>query len=227
MLTRGGLTALAGCLAASLLLAGCESDAHQDTLNVTGHAGAQLLPTNSVQHAFRPRGGEAPDSAIAYTSPGSPSFPDHPLDDNLNGSVELADYTAALKKTGLFARVARSGPFTVFAIPNEAMEHYFRDVPPAQLFSPQSMPATTRLMAYTIVQGRWTEARLRKVILRSKARAVALRTLSGDSLTARVEPSTSEIVLNNARGQVNRLWVRDVAQSNGTLFLTQSVLPPG
>jgi len=224
MLTR---FAFPTCVAASLLLAGCESDAHQDNLTTRGATAAVLLPANSIAHSFHPRGGDAPDSVVAYTAPSSPTYADRPLDENLSGVIELADYTAALQKTGLMAKVARSGPFTVFAAPNEAMESHFRGVPPGQLFSASALPATTRLMGYTIVHGRWTEARFRKAIARSATSAIALRTLSGDLLTARLEAGSNQLLLSNASGQTNRIWIHEVPQSNGMLYLTQSVLTPG
>ncbi|GBQ66622.1 beta-Ig-H3/fasciclin repeat containing protein [Ameyamaea chiangmaiensis NBRC 103196] len=218
---------LPAALALLAALTACESDAHQDSLGVQSRLHADILPTNSVAHAYHPRGGDAPDSPIAYTAPASPSFADRPLDENLRASIELADYVHGLDRTGLMTRLARSGPFTVFAIPNEALETYAGATPPAQLFAASRLPAMTRLLGYTIVRGRWTEARLRKAIARGRMGAIALPTASGDLLTIQTERGTGQLLLANARGATNRLWVRDLAQSNGVLYLTQSVLPPG
>ena len=182
-------------------LAGCESGARQDPLLVR-------------------------DSTDDIIFAQVPIYRDRPVDESIRGSLELTDYAVALHKAGLLDTLRRSGPYTVFAIPNAPLEAEQRATS-GQLLSTADHASLRRLMQYTIVPGRYSEARLRRMIAK-RGGPVGLTTLGGhDVLTVMLEPDTNELLLSNPRGRLNRLWLADVPQSNGVLYATQSLLVPG
>ncbi len=183
-----------------LAIGGCESMARQDPLFVR-------------------------DSADAFVFDQTSLFRDRPLDDSLRSSLTLTDYTVALAQTGLLRQLQRPGPYTVFAVPNQPLEAAQRDAG-GHLLDPAHRAALTRQLAYTIVPGRYSTARLRGAIAKARG-PISLRTLDGDLLTVSVEPATNQLVLSDPQGHLNRLWMSDMPQSNGVLYATQSMLTPG
>lgn len=148
-------------------------------------------------------------------------FRDRTIDESVRGSLELADYSTALSLTGLLTELQRPGPYTVFAIPNEPLEA----AQGGRLLDPAALPSLRRLMAYTVVPGFYPVATLRQMV--AKQGPVGLRTIDGDVLTVSVEPTTGELVLSDAQGRSNRIWLSSMPQSNGVLYATQSMLTPG
>lgn len=191
---------LALAVSVTASLAGCESGARQDPLPIRGSS-----------------------DDIVFTD--VPVFRDRTVDETILSSLELTDYAVALNRTGLLDTLRQNGPFTVFAVPNSPMEAEQRAAY-GQLLAPENRSGLRRLMAYTIVPGRYTEARLRRMIADRRG-PIGLTTLGGrDVLTVSVEPATGELLLSDPQGRTNRLWLLEVPQSNGVLYATQSLLTP-
>ncbi len=187
-------------LALAGALAGCESGARQDPLLV------------------RPSTDDVVFSDV-------PIFRDRTVDEAIVGSLELSDYAVALNRARLLDTLRQAGPFTVFAVPNAPLEAEQRAAF-GQLLSPEAHAGLRRLMAYTIVPGRYTELRLRGMIAKQNG-PVALTTLDGrDVLTVSLEAVTGQLLLSDRQGHANRLWLANVPQSNGLLYVTQSLLSP-
>ncbi|MCQ8240876.1 fasciclin domain-containing protein [Rhizosaccharibacter radicis] len=195
-----------GLLAASSLglfapvLAGCESTARQDPFFVRA-------------------------STDTYVFDRAPLFRDRPLNESILSSLQLADYAAAMRATGVLDELQRPGPYTVFAVPNpplEAEQTFYR----GQLMAPGNLDALRRVLAFTVVPGRYTTGTLRQMIAKQGG-PIGLRTLSGDVLGVSTDPRTGELLLSDRRGNQSRLWLSDMPQSNGVLFATQSLLLPG
>ncbi|NPD68454.1 hypothetical protein HN018_08380 [Lichenicola cladoniae] len=182
-----------------VVLAGCESTARQDPLFVTPSADTLVFH----------------DTAL---------FRDRTIDESVRGSLELADYSTALSLTGLLTELQRPVPYTVFAIPNEPLEAA-QAAQGGRLLDPAALPSLRRLMAYTVVPGFYPVATLRQMI--AKQGPVGLRTIDGDVLTVSVEQATGELILSDAQGHSNRIWLSSMPQSNGVLYATQSMLTPG
>lgn len=191
---------LALSLLAPVALGGCESTARQDPFFVRNS-------TDSVVFG---------DAAL---------FRDRPLDECLRSALALTDYTVALDRTGLLTQLQRSGPYTVFAIPNQPLEAA-QTAQSGHLLDPAMAPALRRMMAYTIVPGRYTEATLRQMIGKHGG-PVGLRTIDGDVLTVSLEASSGQLLLSDPAGQTNRIWFSSMPQSNGVLYATQAMLTPG
>ena len=184
----------------SLALGGCESTARQDPLFVRNSSDTLVFHDTEL-------------------------FRDRPINESLLSSLELTDYCAALTATGLLTELQRAGPYTVFAIPNQPLE-VAQTAQGGRLMDPSTRPALRRLMAYTVVPGGYTEARLRQMIGKQGG-AIGLRTIGGDVLTVSLERSTNQLLLGDMQGRTNRIWLSDVPQSNGVLYATQSMLTPG
>lgn len=187
-------------LASMLALAGCESQARQDPIYVRNSSDTLVFK----------------DTAF---------FRDRPIDESLRGSLELADYTTALDRTGLLVLLQRPGPYTVFAIPNPAMEQA-QAAQTGHLMDPAMLPALRRTLSYTIVPGAYSDQALRAMLAKTHG-PVGLRTLDGDLLTVSVEPSTNQLLLSDRSGRSNRIWMSNMPQANGRLYVTQSMLSPG
>jgi len=182
-----------------VVLAGCESTARQDPLFVRPSADTLVFH----------------DTAL---------FRDRTIDESVRGSLELTDYSTALSLTGLLTELQRPGPYTVFAIPNEPLEAA-QTAQGGHLLDPAGLPSLRRRMAYTIVPGFYPVTTLRQMI--AKQGAVGLRTIDGDVLTVSVEATTGELLLSDAQGHSNRIWLSGMPQSNGVLYATRSMLTPG
>lgn len=181
-------------------LAACESGARQDPLPIIG---------------------SSKDIVFANV----PVYTDRTVDESIVGSLELTDYALGLYRTGLLTLLQQNGPFTVFAPPNAPLEEQ-QHVMGGQLLSPADEPFLQRLMAYTIVPGAYSEHRLRAMVAHQRG-PVALRTLGGrDVLTVSIEPATGQLLLSDAHGRTNRIWLSNVPQANGVLYVTQSLLTP-
>lgn len=206
-------------LSAILALAGCESGVRQDPLMVRGASTATIMPAVPQKAPMpQPEDDQVISSAVAYDAPPTPSYADRPLSENIAGSLEIADYAHEMEVAGLMPLLRRAGPYTVFAIPNAPLESFMGQTPDAARMR--------RLLAYTVVPGRWDQARLRKKMARAHATQLGLKTIEGDVLTVAIEPKTNQLVLMNAAGTTNHLWLTGAPQSNGVLYFTQGTLPP-
>ncbi|WP_254455001.1 fasciclin domain-containing protein [Acetobacter estunensis] len=210
----------------ALSLGACQSPARQDAYKVVGSSNSFMAPTVSGARNYTPAGEkDAPNSNVAYPDPETPIYYDRPLSESILSAIELGNYSRALQVSGYDRLLQMAGPYTVFAIPNEPMKHVSEQYP-GGLLDPANAQALKNLMGFTIVPGKWSVDRLRRVIARMPTHAVGLRTLSGAFLTVSVEPGTNQLVLSNAAGTINRIWVTGIPQSNGMLYFTQSALPP-
>lgn len=220
---RSGAVALLG-----LALAGCHgtdwSHNYQDSFETQAKTSMSYMP-DTVADAFEKPKNNEPSTPVAYHRPASPSYDDRPLDENIAASVELADYTAAIRHVGLVPWITGPGPYTVFAIPNEAMEKLSARWP-GGLMAPAMKGQLTHILGYTIASGKWDEKAIRKAIARNHGRGIGLKTLYGDIISVHIDARTGEIFLNNPAGQVAHLWSHSLPQSNGVLYFMRDALLP-
>ncbi|MFT8980385.1 fasciclin domain-containing protein [Gluconobacter oxydans] len=197
---------------------------YQDNFETQISARAALMP-GSTDQAYQPSPDGTPNSPVAYHAPPMLSYEDHPLNENIAGSLELSDYVKAIQVAKLDPWISGPGPYTLFAIPNVAMERLSARWP-GGLLAPANRGQLTHILGYTIAYGKWDEAALRKAIQRNHGRAIGLKTLYGDLLGVQLSPQTGELILENTAGQTNRLGSRSFPQSNGVLYFTQDALLP-
>ncbi|MCP1257707.1 fasciclin domain-containing protein [Acetobacter lambici] len=223
-------------LAGMIVLGGCQqSSARQDTYLTPISTCSYMMPTVSGTRTYT-RGrsdASAPatnqknpvDSAVAYSNPQTPAFCDRPLSDTLRSSIELADYTHLLDSTGLFATLQQAGPFTVFALPNNALETYNAQNND-RLLNPANTSSVRTMLGYTIVTGKWPHKALRAAMDAAPGHSLSLPTLSGRNLTIWLDPQTDQIMVGTPHGSSSQLWVMGIPQSNGVLYFTRSLLLP-
>ena len=147
--------------------------------------------------------------------------------DIIDNAVNSADHTtlvAAVKAAGLVETLKGKGPFTVFAPTNAA----FAQLPAGtvdNLLMAQNKPTLTKVLTYHVVAGKYDAKRLMKLI-RKGGGAATLRTVSGGTLTARMN-GMNGISLTDEKGGTANVTTADVMQSNGVIHVVDTVLMPG
>ncbi|WP_068169211.1 fasciclin domain-containing protein [Neokomagataea thailandica] len=216
---------------ACLTLAGCHGWQQkkmvlphpQDSFQTRGNVAAKSMPDALPLTRLPDIDGRA-DSPAAYRAPAMPSFADRPLQENVEASIELADYAQVLRQAGVMPWLNGNGPYTVFAVPNAALERFA-----AQTGGSVSSSYTQALLAsiarYTVVQGHWDEAALSKAMQRSRHTTIALKALSGQWLYVQAVPEGGFSV-GNGRDPAVRLWGTSFPQSNGVLYFLRDVVAP-
>lgn len=140
--------------------------------------------------------------------------------------MKSADHTtlvAAVKAAGLVDTLNGPGPFTVFAPLNSA----FAALPDGTVethLKPENKAALTKVLAYHVVVGTYTSAKLRQMILSGNGIAT-LKTVEGETLTISMNGSTNMLV-TDAKGIVADITINDVTQSNGVIHVIDKVLLP-
>jgi len=145
--------------------------------------------------------------------------------DIIDNAVNSADHTtlvAAVKAADLVATLKSKGPFTVFAPTNAA----FDKLPAGTvdtLVKPENKAMLTKILTYHVLAGKFDSKAIAKRI-KSGRGAASFKTVSGDTLTARM--SGSSLVLRDEKGGTSTVSIANVYQSNGVIHVVDSVLLP-
>ncbi len=143
----------------------------------------------------------------------------------VENAVNSADHTtlvAAVKAAGLVDTLEGPGPFTVFAPNNQA----FAALPAGTvdtLLEPENKPTLTAVLTYHVLPGSMTTADLKEKVA-SMGGAYSTKTVNGEDLTFKVDRNTLFVV--DAKGDVARVTIPDVMQSNGVIHGIDTVLMP-
>jgi len=151
----------------------------------------------------------------------------YPTKNIVENAVNSKDHTtlvAAVKAAGLVDTLESAGPFTVFAPTNEA----FAALPKGtveSLLKPENKDKLTAILTYHVVPGRMTAADIAGKIDEMGGK-LTLKTVQGEELTfARM--GKSALTVADAKGDVARITIADVLQSNGVIHVINKVLIPG
>jgi uncharacterized surface protein with fasciclin (FAS1) repeats len=153
---------------------------------------------------------------------GAAMYPSKNIIQNAVNSKDHTTLVAAVKAAGLVDTLSGPGPFTVFAPTNEA----FAALPAGtvdNLLKPENKAMLTKVLTYHVVSGRLTAHDL-------AARAAAgggsakLKPVEGDWITASQDGSGWSIT--DDKGNVARVTIGDVMQSNGVIHVIDKVLMP-
>ena len=115
-----------------------------------------------------------------------------------------------------------AGPFTVFAPTNAA----FAALPKGtvdNLLKPENKAALSGILTYHVVAGDMSAAALVAAIKAGKGKA-ELTTVNGGKLWAMRQGK--HVVLKDEKGNVARVTIADVKQSNGVIHVINKVLLP-
>jgi uncharacterized surface protein with fasciclin (FAS1) repeats len=153
---------------------------------------------------------------------GAPMFPNKNIIENAVNSKDHTTLVAAVKAAGLVETLQGSGPFTVFAPVNSAF-----DALPAgtvdTLLKPENKGTLTSVLTYHVVAARLNSKALERMIKQGGGRAI-LKTVQGGELTATM--SGGGINITDAKGNMARITITNVNQSNGVIHVVDRVLLP-
>jgi uncharacterized surface protein with fasciclin (FAS1) repeats len=153
---------------------------------------------------------------------GAAMFPSKTIVENAVNSKDHTTLVAAVKAAGLVDTLNGPGPFTVFAPTNEA----FAALPPGTvetLLKPENKATLTKILTYHVVAGRWDAASLAQKIKDGKGTA-ELPTVSGGKLWAMMQGK--DVVVKDEKGNVAKVTISNVYQSNGVIHVVNKVLMP-
>ena len=153
---------------------------------------------------------------------GAPMFATKDIIQNAVNSADHTTLVAAVKAAGLVETLEGPGPFTVLAPNNKA----FAALPAGtvdSLLEPQNKPMLTAVLTYHVIPGTLTAADIME-----KAAAMGgcswSRPSTARTLTFRVDEQT--VFVADAKGDVARVTIPDVMQSNGVIHGIDTVLMP-
>ena len=153
---------------------------------------------------------------------GAPMYDTRNIVENAVNSADHTTLVAAVKAAGLVETLAGPGPFTVFAPNNQA----FAALPAGtveSLLEPENKPMLTAVLTYHVVPGRLTSGELRRKVTEMGG-AWSVRTVNGEDLTFKIDGST--LFVADAKGDIARVTIPDVIQSNGVIHGVDTVLMP-
>jgi len=153
---------------------------------------------------------------------GAAMYPTKNIIENAVNSKDHTTLVAAVKAAGLVDTLEGSGPFTVFAPTNEA----FDKLPPGTvdtLLKPENKATLVKILTYHVVSGRYTAADLMKMV-KDGGGTATLTTVEGEPLT--VTQSGHHLLIHDVKGDVARVTIGNVIQSNGVIHVVDTVLMP-
>lgn len=153
---------------------------------------------------------------------GAAMYPTKNIVQNAVNSKDHTTLVAAVKAAGLVSTLESKGPFTVFAPTNEA----FAKLPPgtvSTLVKPENKAELTKILTYHVVAGNYTTTDLLNMISAGGGKAM-LTTVEGEPITLTM--SDGKIMITDAKGGMADVTIGDVRQSNGEIFVIDSVLMP-
>ncbi|MGC1302026.1 MAG: fasciclin domain-containing protein [Caulobacteraceae bacterium] len=174
--------------------------------------------------AFAQMAGQAmPDQTMSDPMVGGAAmYPSKTIVENAVNSKDHTTLVAAVKAAGLVDTLSGTGPFTVFAPTNEA----FAKLPAGTvdtLVKPENKPELTKILTYHVVAGRLTAMDLMKMV-KDGGGTATLTTVQGEPLT--VTQKGRHLMVRDAKGDVARVTIGDVYQSNGVIHVVDTVLLP-
>lgn len=145
--------------------------------------------------------------------------------DIIDNAVNSKDHTtlvAAVKAAGLVETLKGVGPFTVFAPTNAAFDALPAGTVPT-LLKPENKATLTSILTYHVVSGRIDAKELASRIKMGNGTAT-LTTVAGGELKAMM--NGKQIQIKDEKGNVAKVTIRDVYQSNGVILVVDKVLMP-
>ena len=153
---------------------------------------------------------------------GAAMYPSKNIVENAVNSKDHTTLVAAVKAAGLVDTLETPGPFTVFAPTNAA----FAKLPAGTvdtLLMPQNKAKLASVLTYHVVPGRLTAKVLMKMVADGHG-AAKLTTVEGEML--KVTQSRGGLNIVDGKGDVARVTIANVMQSNGVIHVVDTVLLP-
>ena len=153
---------------------------------------------------------------------GAAMYPSRNIIENAMNSKDHTTLVAAVKAGGLVDTLEGAGPFTVFAPTNAA----FAALPAGtvdSLLKPENKAKLDRILTYHVVAGRFDAPALERQI-RAGGGKTMLKTVEGDTLT--VSDNGGALWVSDDKGNVAKVTIPNVYQSNGVILVVDKVLMP-
>ena len=167
----------------------------------------------------------AAPAIIAATNPmvgGHEMFPTKNIIQNAINSDDHTTLVAAVKAAGLVDTLQGPGPFTVFAPTDEA----FAKLPSGTvdtLLMTDNKPTLIKILTYHVVPGRLGSKEIAQAIKAGGGKA-EFSTVSGGKLWASM--SGKDLLLTDEKGNMSKVTISNVYQSNGVIHVIDTVLMP-
>ena len=153
---------------------------------------------------------------------GAPMYPSKNIIQNAVNSKDHTTLVAAVKAAGLVETQQGPGPFTVFAPTNTA----FAKLPAGTvdtLLKPQMKEKLVAVLTYHVLPGRLSVKDLWDASNKGGGKA-KFKTVEGEELT--VEFKAQTLMIRDSKGNVSRVTIQNVFQSNGVIHVIDNVLMP-
>ncbi|MBM6576840.1 fasciclin domain-containing protein [Microvirga sp. SRT01] len=153
---------------------------------------------------------------------GAAMYPTKTIVENAAASKDHTTLVAAVKAADLVGTLSGPGPFTVFAPTNAA----FAKLPAGTvdtLVKPENKATLTGILTYHVVPGRITA---KEIAAKAKANGgtATYTTVQGEPLTFHKAGAGWGIM--DAKGNMGRITIADVYQSNGVIHVIDTVMMP-
>lgn len=138
-----------------------------------------------------------------------------------SANADFSTLVSAVAAAGLVETLSGEGPFTVFA-PNDAAFAKLGDAV-AELTKPEAKDTLTGILTYHVVAGDVKAADVLKLIEENGGKA-EITTVNGGLLTASLDGEN--VILTDANGGTATIIATDVAATNGTIHVIDTVVTP-
>ena len=164
----------------------------------------------------------APSFAATKMVGGAAMYDTKTIVENAANSRDHTTLVAAVTAAGLVDALSGAGPFTVFAPVNGA----FAALPAGTvdtLLLPENLKTLSKVLTAHVAAGSWSYDDL-KAKAEENGGQWSFKTLSGDTLTAAL--SGGYVYIVSESGDIGRITITDVNQSNGVIHVVNKVLLP-
>jgi uncharacterized surface protein with fasciclin (FAS1) repeats len=169
-------------------------------------------------------------ATVAFAAPalaavmvgGAAMYPSKNIVQNAVHSKAHTTLVAAVKQAGLVDTLEGPGPFTVFAPTNSA----FGKLPHAtvaSLMQPANVDQLKTILTYHVLPGVYTTKDLHDKIQSSGGKAM-INSVQGEPLT--FTEQGGHIIVTDVKGDMSRITIGNVMQSNGVIQVVDTVLLP-
>jgi uncharacterized surface protein with fasciclin (FAS1) repeats len=154
---------------------------------------------------------------------GAPMYPSKTIVENAVNSKDHTTLVTAVKAAGLVETLSGPGPFTVFAPTNAAFAKLPKDTV-ENLLKPENKEQLKKVLTYHVVSGRMSAKDLMDAAKKAGGKAM-IKTVDGADLI--VEAKGSDLMIGDTKGDMAKVTIDNVFQSNGVIHVIDTVLLPG
>lgn len=153
---------------------------------------------------------------------GAAMYPSKNIVENAVNSKDHTTLVAAVKAAGLVETLMSAGPFTVFAPTNAAFDK-LPEGTVGTLVMPENKATLTKILTYHVLAGKYNAKDIAAAIKKGKGMA-SFSTVAGGKLMASMKGS--KLMLEDEKGGMSMVTIKDVNQSNGVIHVIDTVVMP-